>query len=338
MRVLIVLMGALGDVARGMALVNALKAHQPASEIAWVVEPKCEGIIRLHPQIDQVMVFERSRAVRALPALVRHMRAFRPQVTLDLQRHAKSGLLSWLSGAPRRIGFHRQDAKEGNWLFSTETIPHSSEEGPKLDDYLRFLTSLGVPVPPKLDFGLSYLDPATDAASHYERTGPNYVAFVMGSSWASKDWSVEGYQRLATEVLQHSDCGVVLIGDRSQQHAAAQLVAALPSGRIHDLVGRTTLREVVALLKGARCAVGPDSGPGHLAATVGCPYIALFGPTSARRTAPYGMAHLALQSPIGCAPCYRRRCPGLARVCMRGISAAQVFSRCKPFLDAGTQR
>jgi ADP-heptose:LPS heptosyltransferase len=78
--------------------------------------------------------------------------------------------------------------------------------------------------------------------------------------------------------------------------------------------------------------VGPDSGPGHLAAVVRTPYLSLFGPTDPGRTAPYGSEDLVIRSPIGCAPCYRRRCPGLGTLCMRLLGVESVWGRLLPFL------
>ena len=93
------------------------------------------------------------------------------------------------------------------------------------------------------------------------------------------------------------------------------------------MVGKTSLLELVAVLKAATVGVGPDSGPGHLAAAGGTPYVSLFGPTAPARTAPYGSEHLVVQSGVSCAPCYKKRCPGLGRLCMRLISVEAVHKK-----------
>src|SRR5690606_14219230 len=102
--------------------------------------------------------------------------------------------------------------------------------------------------------------------------------------------------------------------------------------RVVNTIGRTTLDDLNGLLAAARACVGPDSGPAHMAAAVGTPHITLFGPTSPERTAPYGSEHLVVRSSIGCAPCYRRRCPGLGRLCMRMLSPEAVWSKLQPLL------
>jgi ADP-heptose:LPS heptosyltransferase len=89
-------------------------------------------------------------------------------------------------------------------------------------------------------------------------------------------------------------------------------------------VGETSILELVAVLKAAVAGVGPDSGPGHLAAAVGTPYVSLFGPTSPMRAAPYNCEHLVVQSGISCVSCYKKKCPDLDRLCMRRISVEAV--------------
>ena len=89
-------------------------------------------------------------------------------------------------------------------------------------------------------------------------------------------------------------------------------------------MGKTSILELVAVLKAAVAGVGPDSGPGHLAAAVETPYVSLFGPTSPRRAAPYNCEHLVVQSELSCVSCYKKKCPDLDRLCMRLISVESV--------------
>jgi len=93
------------------------------------------------------------------------------------------------------------------------------------------------------------------------------------------------------------------------------------------MVNKTSLLELVATLKRASAAVGPDSGPGHLAAAVGTPYVSLFGPTPPNRVAPYGCEHLVIQSSAKCAPCNKKRCADHQEHCMRLITAKEVFAK-----------
>src|SRR5882724_11969806 len=121
-RILIVLLGAIGDVTRALPLLARVRAGYPAARIAWAVEPRAAPLLEHQPALDTRLVFARGAGPGAFPRFLRAVRAVRADLTLDLQRHAKSGLVSFASGAPVRIGFHRRNAKELNWIWSTHTI------------------------------------------------------------------------------------------------------------------------------------------------------------------------------------------------------------------------
>src|SRR6185436_212143 len=115
-----------------------LRAGYPAAHIAWAVEPAAAPVLAEHPAIDERLVFERRGGVGAFLPFLRRVRDARFDLALDLQRHAKSGLVSFASRAPVRIGFHRRNAKELNWLWNTHTIDPVEPRGWKLDQYQRF--------------------------------------------------------------------------------------------------------------------------------------------------------------------------------------------------------
>ncbi len=324
-RYLFILMGALGDVVRGMYLVNSLKSAEPDAHITWLVEPACSGILKLHPAIDEILVFNRAQGLRGVLEVRRELAKRSFDVTLDLQRHAKSGLFSWFSGSPRRIGFHRKDAKEGNWIFNTEYVPQQGEAISKIEHYHTFLTYLGLAQPEKLSSGLEgiTLEGVTAAWADELRLEP-YIGFILGSSWDSKDWPVEGYEELLSMLPGGT---VVFLADKSKIAMAERLEKIATKAKIVNLAGKTSLAELVALIEGARVLVGPDSGPGHIAGAVGTPHITLFGPTPCVRNAPRGSEALTLTANVGCAPCKRRVCPGLGKVCMKLLRPEMVLEK-----------
>jgi ADP-heptose:LPS heptosyltransferase len=328
-RYLFILMGALGDVVRGMYLVDALKAAQPNARITWLVEPASAAILKLHPRIDDIITFERPRGLRGVFALRRELKKRSFDATLDLQRHFKSGLFSWFSGAPRRIGFHPQDAKEGNWIFNTEYVEPHGEMLPKVEHYQRFLPKLGIQPPTTLSSGLEGVGLENSTATWAAELTGGYVACILGSSWDSKDWPEEGYAGLLQLLAGRT---VVLLSDKSKVAMAERLEKISTGARVVNLAGKTTLQELVAVIRGARVCVGPDSGPGHIAGAVGTPHVTLFGPTPALRNTPRGSEALALSSQVGCSPCKRRVCPGLGKVCMKLITPESVYRYVAQFL------
>jgi len=322
--VLIVLMGSLGDVVRGLPLASHIKDGLPGSRVTWLVEPKWAQLVRVHPHIDRVIVFNRPQGLSAVRDLYKDLSQEHFDISLDLQRHLKSGFFSLISRAKRRIGFHRRDAKEFNWLFNNEHLDYVGDELPKLRHYLKFTDRLGLSEPRSLDFGFSCLDLESTGPSDLGQIEDPFVAVVIGSSWESKNWFLDHYCQLVRDILNSMGMYVVLVGHRQDTTLALRLSDSINAPGLINLVGKTSLLELVAVLKAAAVGVGPDSGPGHLAAAVGTPYVSLFGPTAPARTAPYGSEHLVVQSESDCAPCYKKRCPGLDRVCMRLISPEKV--------------
>jgi ADP-heptose:LPS heptosyltransferase len=128
------------------------------------------------------------------------------------------------------------------------------------------------------------------------------------------------------EALQR-DLGlaVVLLGAVADRDLARQAMAGA-NHRMHDLVGRTSLREAIAIIQRAKVAVGPDTGLMHIAAAVGTPVISLWGATDPRRTGPFGFGALAIRGQAPCAPCYQKTCP-IGRVCMQSITTAQIAEK-----------
>jgi lipopolysaccharide heptosyltransferase II len=325
--ILIILMGSLGDVARGLCLVAHLKGNLPQCRVSWLVEPKWADLVSLHAQIDKVIIFQRAWRFSAVRALYHNLRRESFDITFDLQRILKSGFFSLLSGARRRVGFHRRNAKELNWIFNNEHIGYFSDDLPKIRHYLKFNEHLGLPAPDTLDFGFSSLNVAKTAPSMISELRQPFAAVVLGASWETKNWSDEGYFGLIQRILTDRILKVVLLGDASQAILAASLTTKINTPDVVDLVGRTSLPQLAAVLKAAAVGIGPDSGPGHLAAAVKTPFVTLFGPTSPQRTAPFGCEQLVVEAGPSCAPCYKKNCPDRDRQCMVSIQPAAVMEK-----------
>src|SRR5207247_7538000 len=126
--------------------------------------------------------------------------------------------------------------------------------------------------------------------------------------WETKRWPLESFAAVGDRLQQDEATRVVLIGGRDERPVGKQVMRAMQTAPI-DLMGQTTLKELIALLRRARLLVTNDSGPMHLAAAVGTPVIALFGPTDLARTGPYGAGHTVLRTAAPCTPGSTRRCP-----------------------------
>jgi len=275
---------------------------------------------------------------------VKQMRCEPYDVVLDLQRHLKSGVTSWLSQSSKRIGFHRRNAKEFNWIFNSATIPEYPQLMQKLDHYQKFGDYLGLQTMEQLEFGI---EPSVEISLRAEQLiaegalargldalpAARRAILILGSTWPTKFWSVENFSELARELFLRRGILPLAVGASSERAFLDQMYRLDPALPVVDLVGKTSLAELIGVLAAARFAVGTDSGPMHLAAALKKPVISLWGPTSPLRSAPYNNESLLLQSPLGCSPCYSRSCPGLDRLCMRSIPAEAVLARVSQILD-----
>ena len=333
--ILIVLMGALGDVVRGMCLPGEIKRHWPDTTITWLVEPSWRTLVEYHPLIDEVIVFDRPGGAAAVLELRRILKKRHFDITLDLQRHFKSGLFSMMSAATCRIGVHPRNAKEFNWIFNIHHVPFFSDQKPKIDHYHSYIRYLGSNLPFSPDFGLSGLNRADLPHQFAGELPDRYLVVVMGSSWVTKDWTYEGYRNLIDRLLSAKQHGVVLVGDRTQVETADRLAKTAQSDQVLNLASHTSLLELAAILKGAIVSIGPDSGPGHLAAAVGTPYVALFGPTDPRRVAPFGCDEFVVQANSECIGCYRKTCRFKGPNCMEEITPDMVMPKIEMAMHAG---
>lgn len=345
-RVLIVLLGAIGDVTRALPLAVRIKQNWPSAELHWAVEPISRSLVEGHPAIDKVILFDRPRGFTAYCRFIRELSSVDYDVVLDLQRHLKSGVTAWLTRSKRRLGFHRKNAREFNWLFSTETILPVEHRSSKIEQFQKFGDSLGLePVQP-FEFGLRATEEEIEKIEELlgreigteEGVPPpeKRVALIIGSTWESRLWTVLRYQELIHSIHRRWGLFSVIVGGRREREFAEEILSRDSRLPAVNLVEKTTLRELVPLFSQVRLAVASDSGPMHIAAALGIPVISLWGSTSPLRSQPYGSESYVLQSGIGCSPCYRRKCPGLNGICMSDIPAQAVIAQMERILDDET--
>lgn len=322
--------GSIGDVTRALPLTAMLRRAFPRAFLAWSVEPSCLPLLQGNSTIDDIIVLERRRFWRTAGLFLARVRAGNFDLVLDLQRLFKSGFISWWSGARQRIGFHRKDSKEFNWIFNNLHIPAYGEEIPKIEHYLKFADYLGIDRSPlEWHFNLTAGEQASIKDHLSKVTGP-FAALFVGTRWESKQWFPSQMSECADQLQGDYGLGVVLLGSKDDQ-PLAQEVVALSRSKVVDLAGRTTLREAIGIIQNARIAVGPDTGLMHIAAALRTPVISLWGATSPRRTGPYGYGELVLQGKAPCVPCQRRTC-SIGRVCLQSITAEQIGAKIRNVL------
>ena len=332
-RILIILLGSIGDVVRALPLLGRIRRAYPEAHIAWAVEPKSAPVIEGHPWLNELIVYNRARAPWTFPSFLYRVRAGHFDLVLDLQRHLKSGLLARVSGAADRIGFSTANTKEFNHWFSTRQVAPQPNLRLKLMQYQSFGDALGIPAAP-IEFGIEpSLDDLRRAAELIGNTAPPLLGVILGSSWESRIYFAQPTAQAIMELNRRHGLVPLLIGGPDERHLADAVLQHLAQIEVVNLAGRTRLNDLPAIFRHCRAAFGPDCGPMHIAAAVGCPIISLWGATAPERSAPWGYADLAIKARIPCHPCYLRHCP-IDRECMHRIEPGEVVAAVERALRA----
>ncbi len=330
-RILIILTGAIGDVVRALPLLGRVRRGFPEAHIAWAIEPKSAPILDKHPWLDETILYDRRHAPWSFLPFLKRVRYGRFDLTIDLQRHLKSGIISIVSGACDRIGFSSDNTKEFNHLFSTRQVEPQPEMRLKLMQYQAFGDALGLPATP-IGFGLSPSRLERDLAHAILRSAPSpRLGVILGSSWPSRIYFPKSIAAVIRGVCDRNQVNgngqalfPVLLGGPDETALAAEVISELGGIETLNLAGKTTLRDLIGIFSECDAAFGPDSGPMHIAAAVGCPIVSLWGATSPKRSAPWGFDDLAIAGNIPCHPCYLRKCP-VGRECMHRIAPETVI-------------
>lgn len=299
-KVLVVRLGAIGDVVNAQVVANALREARLRTRIGWVVHDPARPLLEGHPSVDRVHVWRRGCGLGGWLALVRELRGEGYGLALDLQRIAKSGLLARASGAPRVLGFDRARSKELGWIWSTERLAPGRADAHRIEWYLEFADHLGLGRPSAL-----HRLPRDDGAERWARAelaalGAAPVLLNLGASKPPNRWPPERFGALARALSRALDAPVGWTGGPDDVQFAERASQAAGAGTIaRSWVGSTSLLELAELARRARLFVSCDTGPMHLAAAVGAPVVALFGPADARRTGPWGAGQRVVQSPSG---------------------------------------
>lgn len=289
-RVCIVMMSAVGDAVHVLPVVNALKRHAPACHVTWVLQPGPATLVRGHPAVDDIILFDRARGLRAFMDVRRALAPRRFDVVIDLQVYLKAGIVTSFARAPVKLGFDRARARDMNWLFTTRRIPPHEQQHVQ-DQYFEFLTALGVPVGDVV-WNLGPWDGERSAQRAFISAIERPVAsIVVATSKPQKDWMPDRWADVADALYHEFGLQPVLVGGRSPREVAAErtiigrtrapLVSALGSG----------LRNLVGIFDASALVLTPDTGPLHMAVALDRPVISLMGYTNPKRTGPYRRFH-----------------------------------------------
>lgn len=327
-------LSSIGDVVHTLPVLAAL--HRHGWESSWLVEPPARPLLEGNPMVACAFAAPAARGFALAPArrTLGAVRAARFDVALDLQGLWKSAAWARFSGAPRVVGYARPWRREGaSSLLLSERAFGAPEAVHVIDKNLALLRSLGIDAVGTREFPL----PAAAAEASRveqilgERGLSTFAILNPGGGWQSKLWPAERYGELARTLRERGLPSVVTWGPGEE--GLAERVVAASAGAAQRCFA-TTLLEYVALARRARLVVAADTGPIHLAAAVGTPVVALFGPTDPARNGPFAATDEVVRQVPPCAPCHRRRCPRHEGV-MNGIEVGVVAEAIERRLGRG---
>lgn len=335
-RILIIKPSSPGDIIHALPVLHGLRRRHPQAHIAWLVASAFAELLAADPALNELILFDRRRygrlgrdaaATQGFAEFARGLRRRRFDLVVDLQGLFRSGFFAWLTAAPVRLGF--ASTREFAWMFYTHRLPYGSADRHAADRNYRVAGALGFDERP-MDFSI-VLSPADHRAAEaiIEKLGPapsGFAVLVPGTRWETKCWRVDRFAALTRELWESRGLRSILVGGAADRSAAEQ-IAHDSDGCAMDACGRTTLRQLAAIIHRAALVVTADSTPMHLAAALHRPQVALFGPTNPRRTGPYGHADAVLRLALPCSPCYLRRlrdCP-YDHACMEKLTVDAVL-------------
>ena len=348
---LILRLSAVGDVIRTLPAVKALKENHSSSEIAWIVEEPSRTLLESQPEIDKVILFPRKRWAEGLKSPRRIWRTFREMgefilnlrrqkfdVALDFHGILKSGLLSFLSGAPKRIGFDRRSSKEGNSLFSNLKVNLPQERISRFHRNLALLRGIGLEIK-NYNPGLhvpsedrEYVDSFFSSLTPFPKRP--WIAIHPGTSAKTsfKRWMPDRYSQLADRLIHELQATVIFTWGPGELIRVENIQKGMKGSSI---VGPTTqsLTQLAEVLRRCNLYIGGDTGPMYIASLVGIPLVVVYGPTDPILYEPFGL-HRKVMKEVGCNPCYPYRKRSCKKIdCLRAIGVEDVFEAAKEMLS-----
>jgi len=284
-RICLLRLSALGDVCHVLPVVRTLQDAWPGTEITWIIGKLEHKLLGHLPGIEFV-VFDKKAGRAAYGDLRRRMSGRRYDVLLHMQLAIRASLAAALVPADLKVGFDRARARELQWLFTNAQIEPREREH-VLDSLFGFVERLGLRQR-SMRWDIPLPEPALDYALRAIPDGQPTLVISPCSSHVLRNWTAEGYAAVADYAAARHGLRVLVCGGRSELEVQyGERIAALMRQPCVNLVGKDTLVEFLATLQRATLLISPDSGPAHMATTVGTPVIGLYAATNPARSGPY---------------------------------------------------
>ena len=328
-KILVIKPSSLGDIVHSLPFLNAVKDAFPSAEIHWVVAKGLEGLLENHPMVKRLWVINKDQwknlkkikeTAIEFKSLFKELEDESYDLVIDLQGLLRSGILTYATRASVRVGF--KEAREGSILFYTHKVK-GGREIHAVDRYLKIASAVGCEIE-DVKFPMPLIIESKNVKKLKEDIG-DYAVLVPGARWKTKRWQPANFGKLASML----DIKTVIVGSASDADIA-RAIETKSDGNALSMSGKTDIKELIFIIRGARYVITNDSGPMHIAAAFDIPVVAIFGPTNPVRTGPYGKNNIIVKSDIECAPCYKKNCKSVK--CMDDVSVEKVYKAVEDIL------
>ncbi|MBE0606023.1 MAG: lipopolysaccharide heptosyltransferase II [Deltaproteobacteria bacterium] len=333
----------LGDAVMTTPALAAVRQGLPDARIALLAKPLVAELFRHHPDVDEVILYERPGRHEGALGRLRlgaELRRRRFDGALLLQNAFDAALIAFLARIPERAGY----PTDGRRILLTLPVPLTAGilERHEVEYYLCLLEGLGIPRPEPAALKLAVTEEEREAmaarlASLGIERGAPIVAINPGATYGSaKRWYPDRFAAVADALSAEWGAAVVVVGSTAEAPLSGEIEAVTCTPPV-NLAGKTTVRELMALLSLSSFLVTNDSGPMHIGAALGVPLVAIFGPTDWRRTSPWSERAKVVRVEIDCSPCRLRVCDR-GHECMLGVTPGMVLDAARQLLPEGPSK
>jgi heptosyltransferase I len=291
--------------------VNAILTHYPQAKITWIIGKLEAKLLSGLPGVE-FLIFDKKGGLGAIRKLRQALKGRHFDVLLHMQVAARANLLSKLVNAPIRIGWDKPRWRDRHQWFINQSVKSIPQQH-QVDAFLEFAHALGVPAGPP-EWNLPVSDDNITWAKQILGEGPPILMISPCSSHPLRNWSAKKYAEVADYAITKHHMRIVLIGGPSalELQTGEDIEAAMQQG-VHNLIGKDTIAQSVALLKQATVVLSPDSGPVHIASALGIPVIGLYAATPCQRSGPYNSIELCVDKYAEAARKFRNKEPNELR-------------------------
>ncbi|MDY6904690.1 MAG: glycosyltransferase family 9 protein [Thermodesulfobacteriota bacterium] len=335
--VLVIQIGDIGDVVLSLPVLRAIKENLPGVSVIYAVRAKAASLAEACQWADNVVAIDTTKrnvagAIKYQMDFFNNLRSHRIDLAIDLRMDPRGAVLALLSGARQRIGFFAENGRLWRNRMFTHLWNPRPIPGQHMIEYLVRLPGA---------FGLKAADLAPriqpsdqhkqQATALLEETGISEASPLLAiqpfSLWRYKEWGGDKYIDLIRHFTAKDKIQVIVLGSPEEAARAGLIVEQTAQRRVHSLAGKTSIGLLPAILERCDLSIGGDSAGLHIAAAVGTPTIAIFGPSAPHVWAPTGKRHRIIDKGLSCIPCNLKGCEGMGTSrCLEELSVGEVIA------------